>query len=415
MKYRILGRTGLKVSEIGMGLEHLLVKDEQTIIDTIKAAVGGGVNYLDCHVSHDFKEDSVEYDGYVKLGKAFKGIRDKLYISYITFYKQRSAEYTQPRFDFFLDALGTTHVEVFMIQFCDKNSDYDEIMGENSAYAHAKKMQAEGKVRFIGLSTHSTEIALKAIKSDKFDVLMFPINPAFDVLTDGKKYDTDKIETLWTAAEDFKADENECVVNKAGENKADDNETVDNKTGANNAGVNRLYKSQPRKNVYIECEKNNIGLVAMKIFAGAFIFGVEKEAGFTPVNLTSYALAQAGVSTVVPGCTTPEEINQILEYNKASDAERDYSEAVAKSRWSVTGNCIYCNHCMPCPVDINISQINKTIDSAGISIKSEKNKTLLVKASSCTQCGTCETRCPFDVKIIERMEKVSLILDEQDN
>ena len=70
MKYRVLGRTGIKVSEIGMGLEHLLDKDEQNVIDTIRTAIDGGVTYLDCHVGHDFQEDSVEYEGYKKLGKA---------------------------------------------------------------------------------------------------------------------------------------------------------------------------------------------------------------------------------------------------------------------------------------------------------------------------------------------------------
>ena len=56
MKYRGFGRTGIEVSEIGMGLEHLLDKDEQTVIDTIRAAVDGGVTYFDCHPGHDYDQ-----------------------------------------------------------------------------------------------------------------------------------------------------------------------------------------------------------------------------------------------------------------------------------------------------------------------------------------------------------------------
>jgi len=385
MQYRRLGRTGLNVSEIGMGTEHLLDKDEQTVIATIKAAVEGGVNYFDCHVGHDFPEESVSYDGYDKLGKALAGLRDKLYISYITFYKDRSFEFTQPRFDYFLNALNTDHTDVFMIQFCDKENDYESILSENGALDHVKKLRLEGKVRFIGISTHSTEIAHKAIKSGEFDVIMFPVNPAFDVLTDEEQYKTDNLETLWDAAHDFNAD------------KADE--------------------TRPRKSVYNECEKNDIGLVAMKPFAGGFIFRVEGEAGFTPVNLISYALTQNGVATVVPGCTKPDEINEILTYKTAGDDVRDYSGAVAKSRWSVAGSCIYCNHCLPCEAGISVGVINKFIDSVDYNpdtdigeIHSGYDK-LPVKASACVECGICEERCPFDVKIISRMKRAAELFD----
>ena len=47
MNYRKLGRTHFEISEIGMGTEHLLDKDEQIVIQTIKAAIDGGITYLD--------------------------------------------------------------------------------------------------------------------------------------------------------------------------------------------------------------------------------------------------------------------------------------------------------------------------------------------------------------------------------
>jgi len=386
MKYRKLGRTGLNVSEIGMGLEHLLDKDEQVVVDTIRAAITGGVNYLDCHVGHDFKEDSIPYEGYNKLGKALEGLRDDIFISYVTYYKDRTAGFTQPRFDYFLQAVKTTHVDVFMIQFCDKNDDYTQVMGKGGALEHAKKLQAEGKVRHIGIATHSSSIANNAIASGEFDVLMYPVNPAFDVITDEEQYKiTDNLANLWDAAHDF---------------------TDKDKNN-----------SHHRKNVFQECESKNIGLIAMKIFAGGVIFDWEKEAGFTPINLTSYALAQNGVSTVVPGCTKPQEINEILKYCQATEGERDYSAAVAKSRWRVAGNCIYCNHCLPCDAGINISQINRLIDAAYHNADTnakgthEKYHMLQAKASACIECGVCVERCPFNVKVIERMKQAVELFD----
>ena len=378
MKHRILGRTGIKVSEIGMGLEHLLDKDESVVTSTIRAAIDGGVTYFDCHPGHDHKNDTIEYIGYDKLGRALGGDRGKMCLTYLATASRSPAE-TQPRYEYFLKALNTDYIDIFILQFCDKIKDYEHMTTGGGLLDYALKLKAEGKIKHIGISTHSSAVAFRAIDSGVIDVLMYPVNPAFDVVTDEDQYKTDKLDTLWDAAHDFSAD------GKAG--------------------------AQPRKSVYSECERAGVGLVVMKAFGGGFIFRVEKDAGFTPVNLISYALAQTGVSTVAPGCTKPEEILEILTYNTSTDEERDYSAAVAKSRWSVIENCLYCNHCLPCTADINIGEVNRLLDAlayhpdADIGSVKAKYDALPVKASACTQCGICVERCPFRVKVIDRMEQ----------
>jgi len=376
----MLGKTGVQVSEIGMGLEHLLDKDAQTVTDTIAAAFSGGVNYLDCHPGHDYdgRSDPAVYDGYIKLGKALKGIRDKLTITYIASCREREPNVARACFEGYLHAVGTKYTDIFIIQFCDTVAEYELVTGRFGLLAYARQLRAEGKAKFIGISTHSSDIACRAIESGDFDVLMYPINPAFDVVTDEDRYKTNDLATLWDAAHDFSAE---------------------NRDGAT-----------PRKNVYNECERMGVGLAAMKPFAGGFIFDVEKNAGFTPINLVSYALAQNGVSTVVPGCTEPRQINEILEYYTCLDEARDYSCAVANSRWSVTGNCLYCNHCLPCGAAINIGQINRLLDAftfnASLDSGSmyQRYRELPVKASACINCGQCMDQCPFKVNIIERMK-----------
>ena len=378
MKYRKLGRTGFSVSEIGMGTEHLLDKGEQVVIQTIKAAIDGGVTYLDCHPGHDLNHDCHTYEGYAKLGKAISltGGRDKLQLTYLASASLSPAE-TKPRYENFLRDMGTSYIDVFILACCDKVANYEEITGENSLLTYARQLKAEGKIKHIGISTHSAAVAYKAIDSSAFDVLMYPVNPAFDVVIDEEEYKTDELGTLWDAAYVFKSE---------------------GKSGA-----------QPRKSVYYECERKGIGLVAMKVFAGGFIFRVEENAGFTPINLISYALAQNGISTVVPGCTKPEEIEEILTYYDSAPEDRDYSGAVAKSRWSVMENCLYCNHCLPCGADINIAEVNRLLDSSGN--VGEKYESLKVKASACTQCGVCIDRCPFQVNVIERMKKAVEIFE----
>jgi len=366
MKYRKLGRTGLEVSEIGMGLEYLLDKEENIVIDTIKTAVSNGVNYFDCHMAHDYKEDTIGYEGYTKLGKALEGIREKVYISYIASGMARDIDDAQPRFESYLKALNTDHTDVFMIQFCDKIKDYEQITADGGMLDYAKKLKTQGKARYIGVSTHSSAIAYKAIGSGDFDVIMYPVNPAFDVLVDEEDYIENDLGKLWDAAFDYKSSDARLI----------------------------------RKDVYTECIKNNIGLVAMKPFGGGLIFREDINTGFTPLNLISYALTQNGVSTVVPGCENPRQIEEILAYYTCPAESLDFSEAVAKSRWNIKGNCQYCNHCLPCAAGINIGQVNRIIDNK---LACAYNN-LAAKASSCTKCRICEERCPFDVKVTEKMD-----------
>ena len=377
MKYRKLGRTNLEVSEIGMGLEHLLPQDESIVIDTIKAAVDGGINYFDCLSGKDFAANSGTNDEYAKLGKALEGIRNKVYISYLANANRSDSENfldgIKIGFECFLRELKTDYADVFMIAFCDKQIEFDRINGDGGLLAYAKELQEDKKVRFIGLSTHSCDIAHKTIESGEFDVIMYPVNPAFDVITNEEEYIENDLGKLWDAAYDY-----------------------------NSNNINNIEIKLIRKDIYTECLKNNIGLIVMKPFGGGFLFREDINTGFTPLNLISYVLTQTGVSTVIPGCTNPQQIEEILTYYNYTDSseELDFSKAVLNSRWNIKGSCQYCNHCLPCNANINIGQVNRFIDN-----KSASDYNLLsAKASSCVKCGECEHRCPFGVKIMEKMD-----------
>ena len=383
MKYRRLGRTGLIVSEIGMGLEHLLDKEERVVVETIQAAVNGGVNYFDCLPLTEYSAETGTNEGYVKLGKALDGLRDNVYLSFLA-YVSRPIDYIRADFECYLRELKTGHTDVFIIACCDKETDFEAAMN-GELFGYAKKLQAEGKVKFIGFSTHNAALAHKVITCGEFDVLMFPINPAFDVIDDEEKYNSDILGNIWGEAYRY---------------------TADSKT------------EMPRKSVYDACDRHGVGLVAMKPFAGGFILGVEGAAGFTPVNLVAYALAQTGVSAVVPGCSSPEQIEEILTYYTCENEKRDYAPAISRSRWSIKDSCLYCGHCLPCAAGIDIAGVNRLLreyenreiaqaDAGDIAIK---YAALKVKASACTKCGECEARCPFEVKVTENMTRAAQIL-----
>jgi predicted aldo/keto reductase-like oxidoreductase len=75
---------------------------------------------------------------------------------------------------------------------------------------------------------------------------------------------------------------------------------------------------------------------------------------------------------------------------------------------------VYCNHCQPCPAGIDIGLVNKYYDLAlaGDQIAANHYDKLGVKADACLQCGHCESRCPFGVKQMSRMQTIDTYFEE---
>jgi hypothetical protein len=90
------------------------------------------------------------------------------------------------------------------------------------------------------------------------------------------------------------------------------------------------------------------------------------------------------------------------------EAERDFSGLLAGFGRYVEGECTYCNHCLPCPVVIDIGQVNRLLDLAELGVTASlwaAYAALPVKASACTECGACTKRCPFGVDVMARMQQ----------
>ena len=73
------------------------------------------------------------------------------------------------------------------------------------------------------------------------------------------------------------------------------------------------------------------------------------------------------------------------------------------------GKCVYCNHCKPCPVGIDVGLVNKYYDLArnGDSMAAEHYHDLELGAGDCVQCGHCNSRCPFRVNQMARMQEIA--------
>ncbi len=122
-----------------------------------------------------------------------------------------------------------------------------------------------------------------------------------------------------------------------------------------------------------------------------------------------YAIDRPGVLVAVPGVQTMEHLNQVLKFLTATDEEKDYSIIGTFTADTISGTCVYCNHCQPCPAGIDIGLVNKYYDlaQAGDIIAANHYTKLNVKADACLHCGHCESRCPFGVRQESRMKEIN--------
>ena len=80
-----------------------------------------------------------------------------------------------------------------------------------------------------------------------------------------------------------------------------------------------------------------------------------------------------------------------------------------------SGECVYCNHCLPCPVVIDIGQIIRMMETAQQRMTVELQAAydaLTARASDCTGCGACVERCPFGVDVVAKMTRAVELFEE---
>lgn len=381
MRYRKLGKTGLMVSEIGFGGEWLERHEESESVELMRYAGEKGINIIDCWMPDPKSRDII--------GKAMKGNREKWIVqghfgsTYQNgqYVRSRDLKYVVPAFEDLLARMQTDYIDLGMIHYVDTQKDWEETCMQDSDFMkYVRQMHEKGVIRHIGLSTHNPKIAKQAVLSGFVEMLLFSINPAFDM-----RPATEDLDSMFE-----------------GYDKAD------------YAGID-----EERAELYRLCEEKEVGMTVMKGFFGGRLFDAKTSpfgVAFTPKQCIHYALTRPGVSSILCGYDTKEQVDEAVSYETASDEEKDYASVIAGAPLhSYTGQCTYCGHCRPCPVNIDIAMVNKFYDLAVSQAEvpqsvREHYKSLDVTAAACIGCRSCETRCPFGVKVAERMEKTAELL-----
>lgn len=375
MIYRKLGRTNLDVSVIGLGGEWLNGLSREEVKQIIDISMENGINLIDVFMPQAEVRSNI--------GHALKGRREDMIIQghICTVYEEeqynrtRDIDKTKKSFEDLLSRLQTDYIDVGMIHYVDSDEDFESVFN-TEIIEYAKELKKQGKVKYLGMSSHNPEISLKAINTGLIDVLMFSINAAYDL----EQPDTDIYELM-----DFKGlNESEWKVD------------------------------EERVKLYSTCENLGVAITVMKPLGAGSLLNAQTSPFNKEMSVTQcchYCLTRPGVSSVIVGCHSIEEINNALKYVDSTEKERDYTSIISNSpKFKMDGRCMYCNHCQPCPVKIDIAAVTKYLHLAQMKEEvpetvKEHYKSLKTNASDCIQCGKCEPNCPFNVNIRENMKK----------
>lgn len=367
MEYRKHPASGELIGTLGLGMGGIQAAPADEIEKTVRLAIEKGINFFDLCAGGA----SV----YEPFGRAIADCRDKVYFQlHFGAVYNKNGEYGWSRklseikstFEWEMEKLCTSYVDFGFLHCVDEDDDLDALI-ENGIVDFVKELKQNGVVRHIGFSSHTPSVADRIIDMGIADMMMFSINPAYDL----EKGDEYGIGTFGERAELFK-----------------------------------------------KCEMKNIGISVMKPFHGGKLLS-EKTSPFgkalTKNQCIQYVLDRPGVLCAVPGVRGMADLLELLPFIDSTREDNDYSvigdfaPESASSSGSEFGSCVYCNHCQPCSAGIDIGIVNKYYDLSlvGDKMAHDHYSKLKIKADKCIGCGHCDKRCPFGVHQMAKMHSIA--------
>jgi predicted aldo/keto reductase-like oxidoreductase len=371
VRYTKLGRTGLDVSVIGIGMEHMRGQPRETVVSVVREAIERGVTYFDViFAMADYLDN---------MAVAFKGQRDRVLLTAHLGSTEREGQYMKSRSvrrceTFFLDYLrrvGTDYVDVLFLHNFNSAGDWRGVAKPGGILELAQRFREQGKARTIGISGHYVEPLKMAIDSGQVDVVMFPIS-LFNHAMPGRQALVDL-----------------CIQEKIG-----------------------LVAMKPYGGGKLLNSRGTLRVPKYQTSGKAFKTKITSE--ITPAQCLSYVQAQLGVSVALTGVKNSAELAAAIQALKETRAERDFSDLLTRFGRYKEGECVYCNHCLPCPAVIDIGQVLRMVDLAQWGVTTELQRAydrLPVRASACTACEACEARCPFGVEVVANMRRAVTLFE----
>jgi predicted aldo/keto reductase-like oxidoreductase len=376
MEYREIGKTGIRAGVIGLGSEGLARISASETDRVIGFAIDNGINIMDCCMP------GLEVQKHIN--RALRGRREKMLIQGHIGSSATDGQYDVSRdinvcrknFENLLSGLGTDYIDFGLFFFVDTAADFS-LCFQDELLRYVLGLKEQGVIRAIGASCHNSEIAGRIADTGIVDLIMFSVNPVFDMTP----VNSDIYELL------------------------DEAKLKEKYTLAIEPERDRFYRL---------CEQRQVSITVMKTLLAGKLLSPE----FSPLGRAMsvsqcihYALTHPAVASVLLGNKSEAEIAEALSYFDASEAERDYSRIIRNFRGTEKGSCLYCNHCQPCPSGIDIAAVTRYTDIVALNKNDipptviQHYRALQKHGSDCVSCANCEDKCPFGIPVIQNMKK----------
>lgn len=329
MKERILGKTQLKIKEVGCGgipVQHITQEEVIKLVDELERQE---VNFIDSARGYTNSEEL--------FGVALKGRREK----FILATKSMSRDYESMKRDIeiSLKNFQTDYIDLYQIHNL-KDHNYQ---GALKALQEAKQ---EGKIRHIGVTSHSVEFTNALIdETDVFETIQIPYN----------------------------------------------------------------FLELQATELFEKANYKNIGVITMKPLAGGNI-----DNGYISIK---YILNNKNVSVAIPGMENAKQVienTSVKDYVLTKDEEKYIKDLQAYFKHSF---CHRCGYCLPCTKGIDIPSCFMFENYyKRYNLKewaTSRYNAMKVKPSECIKCGKCETRCPYELNIIEKLQSVVEVFENE--
>jgi len=359
VEYRTLGKTGLRVSAISYGTLKLPRISAEEAARCLERALELGINFVD--TARDYG------DAESKVGRALKGRRGEFLLATKT--SARRYDAAMADLDRSLQELQTDYLDLWQLHSVSDEESWREVMAEGGALQAARRAQAQGVVRHVGISVHrSLSVMHRAIQCGKFETIMLCYNPI-------------------------------------------DAENV--------GGVLAL----PRR--------HGLGLIVMKALSGGTMAYPKqaRKAGFggrdaLVAGALRWVLGNQNVDCVLAGMRAVHEVEENVALASPvvplTAAERKQLLAMLGEfggEYRYGQRCLACGYCQPCPEGVNIPAIflaARMLTSYPDDVKHqgyEIYEQLDVGAEACVECEKCVEKCPATLPIPALLKEARKVLE----
>jgi uncharacterized protein len=161
-----LGKTNLLVSRLGFGGIPIQRLNEADAVAVVKRCLDLGITFLDTANAYTTSEE--------RIGKAIDGRREGIVLA--TKSLSRKREGVEKHLNLSLVRLNVRYIDLYQFHGISDKASLDMVLAPDGPMAVVEKARDEGRVKHIGITSHQIDVAKEAVKSGRFETIMFPFN-----------------------------------------------------------------------------------------------------------------------------------------------------------------------------------------------------------------------------------------------